>query len=226
MCSVLHCAMQSCYCIMPRQCACMSWYSDSALSFQVDNVLFNKRAYLLLPIPEKGCHFSLCTIILLVHSVLPYICDEVKWFHLWMEILTFYCRYFTWLIPLTSGSNEGFVLHVVNGFENSTLCKPRSEGGNAVMSIESLCFPRFCISSTSAAGQTLLWGVHVRMAMGRVEQYYTHTRIVDGYIILHIPVPMGVNLCPYPYPAGTHTHWVPNGWIKYYTRYSLFYFHR
>jgi hypothetical protein len=62
--------------------------------------------------------------------------------------------------------------------------------------------------------------------MGRVEQYHTHTRIVDGYIILPIPVPMGVTLYPYTYPMGTHTHWVPNGWIKYYISYSLFYFHR
>jgi hypothetical protein len=37
--------------------------------------------------------------------------------------------------------------------------------------------------------------------MGRVEQYRTHTRIVDGYKILPIPVPMGINL--YPYPLGT-----------------------
>jgi hypothetical protein len=52
----------------------------------------------------------------------------------------------------------------------------------------------------------------VRMAMGRVEQYhtYTHTHIVDGYKILPIPVPMGIKLYPYAYPAGTHTRWVPN----------------
>jgi hypothetical protein len=24
-------------------------------------------------------------------------------------------------------------------------------------------------------------------------------------------VPTGMNLYPYPYPAGTHTHWIPNG---------------
>jgi hypothetical protein len=68
--------------------------------------------------------------------------------------------------------------------------------------------------------------LYIRMTMGRVEQYHTHTRIVDAYKILPIPVPMGMNLYPCPYPAGTHTHWVPNGWIKYYTSYSLFYFHR
>jgi hypothetical protein len=39
--------------------------------------------------------------------------------------------------------------------------------------------------------------------MDRVEQYNTHTRIVDGYIILPIPVPMRVNLYPY------HTRRVP-----------------
>jgi hypothetical protein len=37
---------------------------------------------------------------------------------------------------------------------------------------------------------------------GRVEQYHTHTRIVDGYKTL--PVPVGMNL--YPYSTGTHTH--------------------
>jgi hypothetical protein len=62
--------------------------------------------------------------------------------------------------------------------------------------------------------------------MGRVEQYNTHTHIVDGYKILPIPVSMDIKLYLYPYPAGTHTHWVPNGYIKYYTRYLLFfYFH-
>jgi hypothetical protein len=62
------------------------------------------------------------------------------------------------------------------------------------------------------------------MALGRVEQYHTHTRIDDGYKILPIPVPTGMKLYPYPYPIGIHTHWVPNGWIKYYTSYSLFTF--
>jgi hypothetical protein len=47
--------------------------------------------------------------------------------------------------------------------------------------------------------------------MGRVDQYHTHTRIVDGYKILPIPVPMGIKLYPCPYLAGTHTRWVPNG---------------
>jgi hypothetical protein len=51
--------------------------------------------------------------------------------------------------------------------------------------------------------------------MGRVEQYHTHTRIVNGYKILPIPVPMGMKLYPYPYPMGTHTRWVPGGQIKY-----------
>jgi hypothetical protein len=32
-------------------------------------------------------------------------------------------------------------------------------------------------------------------AGGRVEQYHTHTRIVDGYKLQPIPVPVG-------YPAG------------------------
>jgi hypothetical protein len=39
--------------------------------------------------------------------------------------------------------------------------------------------------------------------MGRVEQYHTHTHIVDGYKILSIPIPMGMKLYPCPYPAGT-----------------------
>jgi hypothetical protein len=39
-----------------------------------------------------------------------------------------------------------------------------------------------------------------------VEQYHTHTHIVDGYKILPIPIAMGIKLYPYPYPAGTHTH--------------------
>jgi hypothetical protein len=56
--------------------------------------------------------------------------------------------------------------------------------------------------------------------MGKIEQCNTHTHIVDGYKILPVPVPMGIKL--YPYPAGTHTHWVPNGYIKYYTCYSPF----
>jgi hypothetical protein len=47
--------------------------------------------------------------------------------------------------------------------------------------------------------------------IGRVEQYHTHTHIVDGYKILPIPVPMGMKLYPCPYPAGTRTRWVPNG---------------
>jgi hypothetical protein len=54
----------------------------------------------------------------------------------------------------------------------------------------------------------------IRMAMGRVwqvEQYHTHTYIVDGYKNLPVPIPMGIKLYPYPYPGGTHTHWVPNG---------------
>jgi hypothetical protein len=44
--------------------------------------------------------------------------------------------------------------------------------------------------------------------MGRVEQYHTHTHIVDGYKVLKVPVPMGMKI--YPYLAGTHTYWVPN----------------
>jgi hypothetical protein len=39
--------------------------------------------------------------------------------------------------------------------------------------------------------------------MGRVDQYHTHTHIVNGYKILPIPVTMGMKLYPYPYPAGT-----------------------
>jgi protein-tyrosine phosphatase len=44
--------------------------------------------------------------------------------------------------------------------------------------------------------------------MGRVEQYHTHTRIVDGYKILPIPIPMGIKTLfvpipdGYPYPLG------------------------
>jgi hypothetical protein len=60
------------------------------------------------------------------------------------------------------------------------------------------------------------------MAMGRIEQYNTHTHIVNGYKILPIPISMGIKLYPYPYLAGIYTHWVPNGQIKYYTRYSYF----
>jgi hypothetical protein len=41
--------------------------------------------------------------------------------------------------------------------------------------------------------------------MDRVEQYHTHTHIVDGYKILPVPIPMGIKLYTYPYPAGTHT---------------------
>jgi hypothetical protein len=37
--------------------------------------------------------------------------------------------------------------------------------------------------------------------MDRVEQYHTHTRIVDAYKILPVPVPIGMNL--YPCPLGT-----------------------
>jgi hypothetical protein len=44
------------------------------------------------------------------------------------------------------------------------------------------------------------------MAMGRVEQYHTHTHIVDGYKILPIPIPMGIKLYLCPYPPGTQ--WV------------------
>jgi hypothetical protein len=51
--------------------------------------------------------------------------------------------------------------------------------------------------------------------MGRVEQYHTHTRIVDGYKILPVPVPTGMKLYPYP----TRTHWVPNRSINNYTSY-------
>jgi hypothetical protein len=40
--------------------------------------------------------------------------------------------------------------------------------------------------------------------MDRVEQYNTHTHIVDGYKILPIPVPMGIKLYPYPYPMDIH----------------------
>jgi hypothetical protein len=47
--------------------------------------------------------------------------------------------------------------------------------------------------------------------MGRVEQYHIHTRIVNGYKLLPIPIPMGIKLYPYPYPVGTRTHWVPGG---------------
>jgi hypothetical protein len=59
--------------------------------------------------------------------------------------------------------------------------------------------------------------------MGRVEQYNTHTHIVDGYKIL--PVPMGINLYPYPYPAGTHTHWYPMDRSNTIHVTHLFYFH-
>jgi hypothetical protein len=38
-------------------------------------------------------------------------------------------------------------------------------------------------------------------SMGMVEQYHTHTRIVDGYKIS--PIPTGKKLYPYPYPLGT-----------------------
>jgi hypothetical protein len=38
--------------------------------------------------------------------------------------------------------------------------------------------------------------------MGRVEQYHTHARIVDGYKIPPVSVPTGINLNPYPYPTG------------------------
>jgi hypothetical protein len=58
--------------------------------------------------------------------------------------------------------------------------------------------------------------------MGRVEEYHTHTRIVDGYKILPVLVPKSMKLYPYLYPVGTHTHLVPNGWIKYYTSYFTF----
>jgi hypothetical protein len=37
--------------------------------------------------------------------------------------------------------------------------------------------------------------------MGRVEEYNTHTNIVDGYKIL--PVLMVIKLYPYSYPLGT-----------------------
>jgi hypothetical protein len=47
--------------------------------------------------------------------------------------------------------------------------------------------------------------------MGWVEQYHIHTYIVDGYKVLPVSVPMCIKLYPYPYLAGTHTHWVPNG---------------
>jgi hypothetical protein len=47
--------------------------------------------------------------------------------------------------------------------------------------------------------------------MGRVEQYHTHTRIIDRYKVLPIPVPTGMKLYPHPYPTGTRTYWVPGG---------------
>jgi hypothetical protein len=38
--------------------------------------------------------------------------------------------------------------------------------------------------------------------MGRVEQYHTLTRIVNGYKFLPIIVPTGIKPYPYPYPFG------------------------
>jgi hypothetical protein len=38
--------------------------------------------------------------------------------------------------------------------------------------------------------------------MCRVQQYHTHAHIVDGYKILPVCMPMGINLNLYPYPAG------------------------
>jgi hypothetical protein len=42
--------------------------------------------------------------------------------------------------------------------------------------------------------------------MGRVEQYHTHTRIVDGYKISPVPMLVGIKLYPYPYPEGMGIH--------------------
>jgi hypothetical protein len=58
--------------------------------------------------------------------------------------------------------------------------------------------------------------------MGKVEQYHIHTYIVDGHKILPVSISMGINLYPYIYPTGTHIHWIPNRYIKYYTRYLPF----
>jgi hypothetical protein len=40
------------------------------------------------------------------------------------------------------------------------------------------------------------------MTMSSVEQCNIHTRIIDGYNILPILVPMGMNLYSYPYSGG------------------------
>jgi hypothetical protein len=42
--------------------------------------------------------------------------------------------------------------------------------------------------------------------IGKVEQNHTHTRIVDGYKIISVPVLTGMKFYPYLYPAGTRTH--------------------
>jgi hypothetical protein len=38
--------------------------------------------------------------------------------------------------------------------------------------------------------------------MDRVEQYNTHTHIVDWYKKLPVLIPMDMKLYPYPYPVG------------------------
>jgi hypothetical protein len=50
----------------------------------------------------------------------------------------------------------------------------------------------------------------IRMPVGRIEQYHTHTCVVNGYKLVLVPVsvPVVIKLYPYPYPMGTR---VPDG---------------